>query len=114
MVVGLNEPQAPEPHVAVQITPPLRGSFVVRADSPVGVLISSEVGSPVVTIETAMGVESTVRLTVLDCEGLLVTVAVIVTVVPIGITDGAVNRLVAPSLVCAGESVPHAPLVILR
>ncbi len=27
-IVGLNDPQATEPHVAAQITPPLSGSFV--------------------------------------------------------------------------------------
>ena len=41
------------------------------------------------------------------------TAAVMVTVVPIGTTEGAVNTVVAPSAVWAGVSVPHAPFVML-
>ncbi len=61
----------------------------------------------------AIGAESTVRLTLLVCDGLLVTAAVILTVFPIGETEGAVNTVAVPSPVCAGVSVPHEPLVIL-
>jgi hypothetical protein len=112
VTAGLNDPQAAEPQVTVQITPPLVGSFVTEAANPSVVLIAIEL-APILENSTAIGLDSTVRLTLLLCEGLLVTVAVMVTVVPIGTTDGAVNTLAAVSAVCAGVSVPQAPLVML-
>jgi hypothetical protein len=110
--VGLNDPQATDPHAAVQITPAPTGSFVVAAVSSAAVFTSMELGTAVEK-EIAIGVDSIVRLTLLLCEGLLVTVALMVTEVPIGATDGAVKTVTAPSAVCAGASVPHAPLVML-
>ncbi len=60
-----------------------------------------------------MGTARIVKLALLLCDGLLVTDAVIVTVVPIGTADGAVKTVGAPSIVCVGLSVPHAPFVML-
>ena len=55
------------------------------------VFTSSELGPAYPgTKERATGAEMIVRLTLLLCEALLVTVAETVTVVPMGITDGAV------------------------
>ena len=53
------------------------------------------------------------RLTLLLCEGFCVTLAVMVTVVPMGVTDGAVYVAIPPSDVCAGDNVPHEPLLTL-
>jgi hypothetical protein len=55
------------------------------------VFTSSELGPACPgTKERERGTEMIVRLTLLLCEVLLVTVAVIVTVVPMGTADGAV------------------------
>jgi hypothetical protein len=54
-----------------------------------------------------------VRLTLVLCEGLLVTVAVMVTDALIGTTEGAVYVVACPSAVCAGDKVPQEPLAIL-
>ena len=87
--VGLNEPQAlVEPQVAVQITPAPNGSLVTVAVGPSVALISREVAP--VEIKTPIGDATIVRLTLLLCAGLLVTVAVTVIAPPIGATDGAV------------------------
>lgn len=43
--------------------------------------------------------------------GSVVEAAVIVTVLPVGTEAGAVNVVVTPLAVCAGEKVPHAPEV---
>jgi hypothetical protein len=66
------------------------GSFVTVAVSAVVVFTSIELSAalPVNVIE--MGTARIVILVLLVCEGLLVTAAVIVTVVPIGTTEGAV------------------------
>ncbi len=109
---GLNEPQAGEPHVAVQMTPEPTGSFETCADNAFVVLTSSEMGG-VTKKPTVMGTARIVRLALLLCDGLLVTAAVIVTVVPIGTADGAANTVGAPPAVCVGLNVPHAPFVML-
>jgi hypothetical protein len=111
-VAGLNDPQAADPQVAVQITPAFKGSFATFARRSAVVLISMELGGGTLSA-IATGEVSTVRVMLLLCDGLLVTVAVMATVVPIGAADGAVKIVVAPSAVCAGASVPHAPFVTL-
>jgi len=66
VIVGLNDPQAVDPQVAVQIMPPLTGSFVTEAKRPAVVLISIELGTGVeVENDIAIGVDSTVKLTLL-------------------------------------------------
>jgi hypothetical protein len=113
-VVGLNEPQLEEPQLTVQINPALIGSFVTAPNSCTVVLATIESGAGVeLPNATAIGVGRIVKVTLLVCDGLLVTVAVMVTVVPIGTTDGAVNNVFVPSDVWAGLSVPQAPLVKL-
>ena len=54
-----------------------------------------------------------VRLTLLLCEGLLVTVAVIVMAALMGMAEGAVYVVDWPSDVCERDKVPQAPLVML-
>ncbi len=49
----------------------------------------------------------------LDADGLLATSAVMVTVVPMGMIEGAVNVDATPSGVWVGTKVPHAPPVTL-
>jgi len=51
------------------------------------------------TNDSAIGAGRIVKVAWLVCDGLLVTVAVTVTVVPIGVADGAVNSVVPPSAV---------------
>ncbi len=111
-VDGSNDPQDSEPQVAVQIMPEPIGSFETCAETNWVVFASSELGGVVVNW-TVTGVARIVRLALLLCDGLLVTVAVIVTVVPTGTADGAVKTVGAPSPACAGLSVPHAPFVML-
>jgi hypothetical protein len=112
VVVGLNEPHAPEPQVAIQATPAPTGSLVtdaVRFSVP-------PISNKLVTAlekEMATGVGRMVNRRSLVCEGSLVTEAVIVIDVPIGTAEGAVKVVAAPSAVCVGERVPHAPLVML-
>ena len=66
VVSGLNDPQAADPQVAVQMMPPLMGSFWTEAKRPVVVLISIEPGiGAEAENDIAIGVESTVRLTLL-------------------------------------------------
>jgi hypothetical protein len=98
VVAGLNDPQAAAPQVAVHITPATFGSFVATAPRLVVVLTCKELGG-MAKKDTAIGVERIVRLALLLWDGLLVTVAVIVTVAPAGATEGAVNRVVEPSAV---------------
>jgi hypothetical protein len=111
----LKEPQALAPlQFAVQITPAPVGSLLTWAVSGMLALIISVVGGGVVkTKSTAIGAASTVSVTLLVCDGLLVTVAVIVMVLPIGTVDGAVYMVAAPPAVCAGVRVPQAPLLML-
>lgn len=111
VVVELNDPHSGDPQLAVQISPVPRGSFVAIAARSAVVLTASEVGGNLLKNESVIGVGRIVKVTLLACDGLLVIVAVIVTVVPIGVTDGAVKTATPPSVVCAGVSVPHAPLV---
>lgn len=88
---GLNDPQAADPQVAVHNTPALLESFVTVTMSVAVVFTSSELGpANPGTKARESGAEMIVRLTLLLCEALLVTVAVIVTVVPMGTTDGAI------------------------
>jgi hypothetical protein len=66
-------------------------SFVTVTRRFAVVFKSSELGPAYPgTKERERGAEMIVMLTLLLCEALLVTVAVIVTVVPMGTTDGAV------------------------
>jgi hypothetical protein len=66
-------------------------SFVTVTRRFAVVFKSSELGPAYPgTKKRERGAEMIVRLTLLLCEALLVTVAVIVTVVPMGTTDGAV------------------------
>jgi len=113
VMAGLNEPQAFTPQLAVQITPAFATSFVVCALKAVFPLTASELGGTGGPNEMTIGKATIVKLTLLFCEGLLVTLAVMVTVVPIGTTEGAVKSVAAPSAVWTGVSVPHAPLVTL-
>jgi hypothetical protein len=86
----LNDPHAPEPQVAVQLTPASLGSFVTVAVKAVVAFTSIELSATLLVNEIEMGTAMIVKLVLLICDGLLVTVAVIVTVVPIGTTEGAV------------------------
>jgi hypothetical protein len=97
----LNDPQVDEPQLAVQISPAPMGSFVTWAAKCAVVLTTIEPGGGAVVLSNAIaiGVGRIVKLTLLACDGLLVTVAVTVTVVPIGVTDGAVKFAVPPSAV---------------
>ncbi len=112
VIDGLNDPHAVAPHVTVQITPAPTGSLVGVAERRAVVLTSTELGTAR-SKPIAIGVGRIVRLTLLLCEGLLVTVAVMVTEAPIGTAGGAVKTVAAPSAVWAGVSVPHTPFVIL-
>lgn len=86
----LNDPHAPvDPHEAVQITPALNGSLVTEEMRFSVALICREAGTAEV-IATPIGDATMVRLSLLLCAGLLVTVAVTVIAPPIGATDGAV------------------------
>lgn len=87
--MGLNEPHTADPHVAVQITPAAFGSLLTVTPKLAIPLISTEAGARLVNA-IAIGTERMVRLALLLCEGLLVTVAVMVTVLPIGAMEGAV------------------------
>lgn len=91
-VTGLNEPQTLEPQAAVKITPELVGSLVTWALTESAVFTSNELGTGVAIndTETPTGDETIVRATLLLCDGLLVTVAVMVIAPPIGTADGAV------------------------
>lgn len=60
-----------------------------------------------------MGSGKIVSVTLLDAEGSLVSRAVMVTVLPIGTCEGAVNTAAAPLVVCVGANVPQAPAVVL-
>ena len=88
-IAGLNVPQALDQHVAVHATPPPNGSLVTCA-ARVSCVFNSSVAGDVEVIETPIGSDVTVRLTWLLCPGLLVAVAVMVIVLPIGTCDGAV------------------------
>jgi len=63
--------------------------------------------------ESETGCATTGSVTLLVAAGLLATAAVMVTVFPMGMVDGAVNMEATPSGVCVGTSVPHAPPVTL-
>jgi hypothetical protein len=56
---------------------------------------------------------TTGSVTLLAADGLLATAAVIVTVFPMGMMEGAVNEEGTPSGVCVGTKVPQAPPVML-
>jgi hypothetical protein len=92
----LEEPD--DPQVALQITPAPVGSFVTCAETACVVLTISDPGNASV-IATTIGVATTVKLKLLLCAGLLVTVAVIVIAPSIGATDGAVYTVAPPSAV---------------
>jgi hypothetical protein len=78
---GLNDPQAlVGPQVAVQITPAPNGSLVTVALRLSVALVSRRDGT-VVVMATPIDDATMVRLTLLLCDRLLVTVAVIVIVV---------------------------------
>jgi hypothetical protein len=61
------------------------------------------------TLEAA----TTGNVTLLDADGLPATAAVKVTVLPMGMMDGAVYMEATPFGVCVGTKVPQAPLLIL-
>jgi hypothetical protein len=91
----LKEPQSLEPQVAVQTTPASAGSLLTWVNKESIVLTTRDAGTaapkpPTMDVGGAMliGVAPIVRLTLLLCDGLPVTVAVMVTVPPIGATDG--------------------------
>ncbi len=90
-MTGLNDPQALDPQVTVKFTPPSDGSLATWTLIDNVAFTARELGIGAVEAKvTPMGVDTMVRLTLLLCHGLLVTVAVIVTDVPIGISEGAV------------------------
>jgi hypothetical protein len=88
----LKDPQAFDPHVAVQITPAPNGSFATWSLSDNIALTFKVLGSELLDpeMEIAIGAGITVRLKLLLCDGLLVAVAVMVMELLIGTTDGAV------------------------
>src|SRR5215472_13478629 len=53
------------------------------------------------------------NVTLLTADGLLATAAVMVTVFPMGMSEGAVNMEATPSGVWVGTNVPQAPPVML-
>jgi hypothetical protein len=63
--------------------------------------------------DSALAGAITGSVTLLVAAGLLATAAVMVTLFPMGMTDGAVNMEATPSGVCVGTKVPQAPLEIL-
>jgi hypothetical protein len=85
---GLNEPQTFDPQAAVQTTPASNGSLLTWAFRVSVVSISMEL--TVGARDTPIGAATMVMLTLLLCDGLLVTVAVTVMEPLMGITDGAV------------------------
>lgn len=88
---GLNDPQALDPQVAVKTTPAFNGSLVTWTLSCNVALTSRELGIGVAESNaTPIGAATMVRLTLLLCDGLLVSVAVMVMVVSMGTTEGAV------------------------
>ena len=94
---GLKEPHTLPLQLAVQMTPALAASFATRATRPVLIpLTTSELGTGEL-METAIGRATIVTLALLLCEGLAVTLAVIVTVAPMGTAAGEVNTVAAPS-----------------
>lgn len=91
VVSGLNVPQTLDPHETVQITPEFNGSLVTWALKLCVVLIGIDVGSLTAgSNATPTGDATMVRLALLLCDRLLVTVAVIVIEVLTGTWDGAV------------------------
>lgn len=89
VVTGLNDPQAAEAQLAVQITPALLGSLVTLAARVALLLIWSEAGADMANC-TSSGGATIVRFKLLLCDGLPVNVAVMETVNPTGTADGAV------------------------
>jgi hypothetical protein len=91
-VTGLNEPQTLEPQDAVKITPELVGSLVTWALTESVVFTCNELGTGVAIkdSDTPIGDATIVRTKLVLCEGLLVTVAIMVIALPIGTADGAV------------------------
>ena len=78
------------------------------------VLTSRELGIGAVEVNaTPMGAATMVRFALLLCEGLLVTVAMMVMDPPMGAMEGAVYVVTCPSAVCTGDKVPQAPLATL-
>jgi hypothetical protein len=74
---------------------------------------ATEVGGETKEREAGTVTAITGRVILLVADGLLATVAVIVTLVPMGITNGTVYMEATPSGVCAGTNVPQAPLETL-
>jgi hypothetical protein len=111
-VAGLKDPQELDPQVAEKATPAFNGSLVTCVTNCSGVFTKSVAGTTEVNA-TPMGAGTMVKVTLLLCEGLLVTVPVIVTDALMGTTEGAVYAVACPSAVCTGDKVPQAPLVML-
>ncbi len=86
-VAPLNAPQAPMlPQLTVQVTPAFLGSLLTVAVSGAVALVKSEAGAPPsITEMTVM-----VMLAEADLEVSVTEVAVTVTVLPLGMTAGAV------------------------
>ncbi len=90
VVTGLKEPHAPaDAQVTIHVIPALVVSFTAVALSEILPLTVIEAGGGALKA-TAIGSETIVNTVVLLCDGLLVTVAVMVTVAPRGISPGAV------------------------
>ncbi len=91
MCPGLNEPQAPAlPHVAVQSTPLLAGSFVTVAATFTGPLTFRLTGGAIERATATGAPAITVMVAEADLLGSAVEVAVRVTVFPAGTLAGAV------------------------
>jgi hypothetical protein len=108
-------PQAPavlDPQLASNVAPTPVTSLLTSTVTAV-LAPSPRVAEGAGANESAMAGASIVSVTLLVADGLLVTDAVIVTVPPMGAAVGAVYTDAAPSAVCAGEKVPHAPPVRL-
>jgi hypothetical protein len=87
-MTGLNAPQALEAQVAVKITPAFVVSLLTWAVTPSVVFSCKEFGVAVENV-IPIGSPTMVRLTLLVCDGLLVTVAVMIIAPSMGATDGA-------------------------
>jgi hypothetical protein len=108
-VCGVIEPHAPAlAHVSVQSTPSEERSLSAVATKFNGPL-TCVVAVAGVTLTTIGGGGTTVMTTVALIAGLVVDVALIVTVPPVGMTLGGVYTVATPLAVCVGLRLPQAP-----
>ncbi|HEX4643628.1 MAG TPA: hypothetical protein VH161_09170 [Candidatus Acidoferrales bacterium] len=106
---GEKVPQVPV-GVQVQSTPAFAESFVTVALTVAVPPMVKEAGGAVASeMDTAAEGAEIATVAVAVTEWLLVEVAVIVTLPPLGAVDGAVYMVAAPLAVCAGLKVPHDP-----